>query len=133
MFYLFYGAMGYFVVQGLQTAIQNATGQSARFLTEILIACIFSWAVGGVMFLVNIVPMMRMKSDDRWLLRRWLLQELKKAENPRAHLETLITKIQTNPKKESSQDALFVLRELAMRGDSVGATVHRVLSEHNLL
>ncbi len=119
-FCIFYGALIDLVIQLTQAYIHP-------------VITLLSWGAGGVTFAANVVRWMRMRTDDTWLLRRWLLQDLKEAEDPRAHLEALVVKIQSDPERDSSRRALSVLRELAMRGDSLGATVHRVLSEHDLL
>ncbi len=119
-FYIFYGALINLIIQLTQAYIHPVT-------------TLLSWGAGGVVFTAILVRWMHMRTDETWLLKRWLLQDLKDAEDPRAHLETLIAKIQSNPEKDASQKALFVLRELAMGGDSMCANVYRVLSEHNLI
>lgn len=91
------------------------------------------WIGGGLFVVVAMVEALRTMADDTWLLRRWVLEDLKKAERPQAHVESLVVRIKENPEDPSSKKALYVLREIARRGDSTASMTLSILERNGLL
>lgn len=118
LFCVIYAAAGYYMVQ----SIPFYKGEAA-----------LSWVAGGVLAIVALVEGLRTRTDDTWLLRRWILEDLRNAENPSAHLEMLVAKIRSAAGEDSSQKALVVLREISRRGDSIGTIVLTELEKAGLL
>ncbi len=118
LFCPFYGALAYF-------AIENSPLPFLEWGIE--------WIITGPILVVLIIKMLRVRTDDAWILRRWILEDLKRAEDPRAHADSLIAKIQEAPESDSSKKALSVLRKISLQGDSIGSAVLIALDGSGLL
>ncbi len=117
LFCSFYSALGYLIIQ-----------MTPLFKFEILL----SWSLGGILCIVSIIEVIRVRTDRHYLLEKWILKDLKDAENPKAHLESLIRTIQSDKETESSKRVLIVLRNLATRGDSIAGLIWTTLETYNL-
>lgn len=118
LFCAVYGATTYLVIQ-------------AATMYDVELAVL--WAAGGAAAAVPLVEGLRIRTDDTWLLRRWIADDLARAVDPQAHLDALVATIRETPGKDSSLKALTVLRSLSRRGDSTGGLVYRTLEREGLL
>lgn len=115
LFVAFYGALGYLIVES-----------TPLLKLEITI----SWVAGGLAAIPSYVEIIHIRTDETWLLRKWIGEDLKETNDPEAHLESLIQNIQSDQEDDSSRRVLIALREISTRGDSMAALVGKVLDKH---
>jgi hypothetical protein len=126
LFCLLYSAVAYVVIQ--MDAIDVVIGSDPMNVLSVALL----YLVSGVGIAASLISIIRERTDDTWLLRRWLTRELRRSKDPEAHLETLLERIQSHPEEDSSKKALDVLRELSRKGDSTGGLVSKALEKHQL-
>lgn len=96
-------------------------------------AIAFSWIAGGLAVVLPFIEVIRIRTDESWLISKWIKEELKQAEDPEKYVESLLVKIREQEGDKASIKALSALREIARKGDSTGGLVSKILYRNNLL
>jgi hypothetical protein len=91
------------------------------------------WMAGGISAVPSIVLLVRMRTDEVYLVRQWIEDGLENSTDKDEYLRSLLAHMDSKDAPYQGKKILMVLRELALRGDSQSVSLRRALDERGLL